>query len=66
MKSEVWIRQTSHRRERLDLCICQYYQRKMRYAHPDGIFDSKGRWYPLDKESQKCCDKILPPSTRYP
>lgn len=43
----------------------EYYQRDMRYSHPDGKFDS-GKWYPADTESCDCCKSIRAPSRSYP
>jgi len=43
-----------------------YLNRKSRAEHPEGSFDSGGRWYPT--KSEKCCncDSIRSPSLRYP
>lgn len=43
-----------------------YVARRDRRAHPDGEFDSAGRWYPSDAEWQACCNRIRPPSRAYP
>jgi len=37
-----------------------------RIAHPDGSFDSKGRWHASNSELQDCCAGIRVPSASYP
>jgi hypothetical protein len=44
----------------------EYLDRKARRSHPDGKFDSGGRWYPSDDETQACCHKIRNPSRAWP
>ena len=44
----------------------EYVRRQERRAHPDGIFDGVGRWYPSEAEGQPCCDRIRRPSGRWP
>lgn len=43
-----------------------YLQRKARTAHPDGGFDSAGRWYPSASEKCSNCDSMRSPSRNYP
>lgn len=44
----------------------EYIRRQERRAHPDGIFDGVGRWYPSEAEERPCCDYIRRPSGRWP
>jgi hypothetical protein len=49
------------------LAIIQMYEsRQSRETHPDGSFDSAGRWYPSDDEECPCCMDIRSPSRAYP
>jgi hypothetical protein len=44
-----------------------YVARQRRAVHPQGQFDSAGRWYPYAKtEHRRCCDQIRSPSRRWP
>jgi len=44
-----------------------YVARQRRAVHPQGQFDSAGRWYPYAKtEHRLCCDQIRSPSRRWP
>ena len=43
-----------------------YQDRKNRIAHPDGTFDSGGRWYPSEWEVCECCQNVRTPSRSYP
>lgn len=44
-----------------------YLARKERRTHPQGTFDREGRWYPESLgEERPCCQKIRPPSAKYP
>lgn len=43
-----------------------YIERKSRAKHPDGEFDSGGRWYPTAAEKCSCCDTIRKPSRSWP
>ena len=44
----------------------EYVRRQGRSAHPDGHFDSGGRWYPSECEEQPCCSGIRRPSRAWP
>lgn len=44
----------------------KFKARQARSEHPDGKFDSAGRWYPSDEERQSCCDFVRSPSRAYP
>ncbi len=44
----------------------EYIKRKDRMAHPDGKFDSGGRWYASESEKQTCCQGLRTPSRAYP
>jgi hypothetical protein len=44
----------------------QYIDHKARTTHPDGKFDSGGRWHPSDQEQQPCCSSIRNPSRAWP
>lgn len=43
-----------------------YLDRQYRTVHPDGEFDSGGRWYPDDAEWQPCCAYVRSPSRAWP
>jgi hypothetical protein len=43
-----------------------YIQRRDRFSHPDGTFDSAGRWEMSDSERCDCCAGIRTPSRRWP
>ena len=43
-----------------------YRKRRDREEHPDGHFDSGGRWWPSESEERGCCKSIRSPSRRYP
>jgi hypothetical protein len=44
----------------------EYVRRQGRSAHPDGQFDSGGRWYPSECEERPCCSGIRRPSRAWP
>ena len=44
----------------------EYLALKNRQIHPDGKFDSAGRWYPSDAETLPCCGGHRSPSRAYP
>jgi len=44
----------------------EYVRRRERATHPDGSFDSGGRWYPSEDEKQSCCSGIRRPSRAWP
>ena len=50
----------------LELAITEYLLRKDRRSHPDGTFDSAGRWFPATEESCACCNGLRSPSKVYP
>ncbi len=43
-----------------------YLDRRDRLTHPEGEFDSGGRWYPSAEEYQKCCRPVRSPSRAWP
>ncbi|MBE8232140.1 MAG: hypothetical protein HAW67_00280, partial [Endozoicomonadaceae bacterium] len=43
----------------------EYLDRKLRTSHPDGIFDSVGRFNLSAKEKYDCCLGIRAPSRNY-
>lgn len=43
-----------------------YLRRRDRLEHPEGEFDSAGRWTPSGDERQGCCALIRSPSRAYP
>lgn len=43
-----------------------FLARQQRQEHPDGKFDSAGRWNPSREERCKCCANIRTPSRRWP
>lgn len=43
-----------------------YQARKNRLEHPDGKFDSGGRWYPSDEERCSCCDNCADAEAGHP
>ena len=46
--------------------VAMFVGRQDRVLHPDGRFDSGGRWFPRDNEHRECCDVIRSPSRSYP
>lgn len=50
----------------LDMAVKCYIDRKARTAHPEGSFDSAGRWCPSKKEECIFCGLIRPPSRGFP
>ncbi len=43
-----------------------YLARQQQRQHPDGGFDSAGRWHPNDRERQACCVHVRGASRRWP
>lgn len=50
----------------LDVAVLEYLRRQDRLSHPAGKQDRGGRWYPAPEERRPCCDRIRPPSRRWP
>lgn len=50
----------------LKKAVQEYLDRKYRICHPDGDFDSGGRWYPSEDEECQCCRNIRQPSRSHP
>lgn len=50
----------------LEKAAKDYKERKSRISHPDGKFDSAGRWYPSKNEERECCKYVRQPSRKYP
>jgi len=48
------------------LAAQEYLDRQSRKTHPEGRFDSAGRWYPSRDERCECCRLIRAPSRKYP
>ena len=46
--------------------ITEYLKLKNRKTHPEGTFDSGGRFYLAESEKQDCCRGIRSPSRAYP
>ena len=46
--------------------VTEYLQLKNREIHPEGTFDSGGRFYLAESEKQGCCRGIRSPSRSYP
>ena len=46
--------------------ITEYLKLKNRETHPEGTFDSGGRFYLAESEKQDCCRGIRSPSRTYP
>lgn len=44
----------------------KYLRRRDRREHPEGSFDSVGRWTPSEDEREECCASIRSPSGAYP
>jgi hypothetical protein len=44
----------------------QFRARRARTEHPDGSFDSAGRWYPDAPERRACCKSVRGPSRSHP
>lgn len=44
----------------------EYISRQDRVTHPNGTFDSGGRWYPSEAEEHDCCGSIRNPSRAWP
>jgi hypothetical protein len=44
----------------------EYRKRRDRQSHPDGRFDSAGRWYPSAPELKECCNSVREPSRGFP
>lgn len=44
----------------------EFIARRDRSTHPDGDFDSSGRWYSAEDEERECCYDIRPPSAAWP
>jgi len=43
-----------------------YVARTLGRVSPAGRRDSAGRWYPAERERRPCCDRVRPPSRRFP
>lgn len=52
--------------ERAIAAIARYQRRQERTEHPEGEFDSGGRWYPSLRENHGVTQHIRPPSLTYP
>ena len=52
--------------EQRRLAQALYADRQARATHPDGRFDTAGRWYPSEPERQPCCEHIRGPSRGWP
>lgn len=52
--------------ERALAAINRYRRRQARAEHPEGEFDSGGRWYPSARESHGVMHRIRPPSLTHP
>ena len=52
--------------DRLRTAVAAYYERRDRRAHPDGDFDTAGRFTPATSEWRDCCTAIRSPSRNYP
>lgn len=49
------------------LAALEFVKRQARLTHPEGRFDSGGRWYPdREREKRECCQGIRSPSRRWP
>lgn len=46
--------------------ITEYLKLKNRKTHPEGTFDSGGRFYLAESEKHDCCRGIRSPSRAYP
>ena len=46
--------------------INEYLKLKNREIHPEGTFDSGGRFYLAESEKHDCCQGIRSPSRAYP
>ena len=53
--------------DKIEAAARMYLRRKHRLEHPDGEFDSGGRWFPDDgAEKKRCCASIRWPSRAHP
>ncbi len=52
--------------QKIAAALYEWKRLQDRRQHPDGTFDSAGRWYPSDAEKCECCAKIRSPSRAYP
>lgn len=52
--------------KKMRIAINLLSERSCRESHPDGEFDSAGRWYPSDDEWRSCCANIRTPSRAFP
>ena len=48
------------------LAAQEYLDRQSRAKHPEGKFDSAGRWYPTQEERCECCRLVREPSRKWP
>ena len=46
--------------------LVEWHNLQIRNKHPDGKFDSAGRFYADCGERHECCDYICPPSRSFP
>lgn len=52
--------------DRLQEAAARFLARQARREHPAGLFDRRGRWYPIEAEWQDCCAAVSGPSHRHP
>lgn len=52
--------------DKIQAAAREYIARRDRHTHPDGDFDSAGRWYPAESEACACCDSVRSPSRSWP
>ena len=52
--------------DKIEVAARLYLRRKHRLEHPNGEFDSGGRWHPSAAEYQVCCIGIRAPSRAHP
>ncbi|WP_333798549.1 hypothetical protein [Trichlorobacter lovleyi] len=67
-KKQIEIMQTEQPAEYQELIAAatDFNNRRDRISHPDGTFDSAGRWSPSYSEECDCCKNIRQPSRSYP